>query len=59
MLVIIYLLICLIVALFSARRLIGFWGGLVLAVVITPLLAAVVLVLTRPHSGRSNPIKPT
>jgi hypothetical protein len=46
-------LACLIVALVSSRRLIGFWGGLALSVVFTPVLAVVLLVLTRPRSGRA------
>ncbi len=54
MLILVYALACLIVALVSSRRLIGFWGGLVLAIVFTPVLAVVVLVLTRPRSGRGQ-----
>ncbi len=45
----VYILACLIVAVTASRRTIGFWGGVALSVVVTPLLAAVILVLTRPR----------
>jgi len=41
----IYLALCLVAALFGSRRLLGFWGFLLLSVVATPLLSFAVLVL--------------
>ena len=43
----VYIISCLIVGVVASKRTIRFWGGVVLAVVVTPILAAAILILTR------------
>jgi hypothetical protein len=46
-----YILACTIIGVAANRRALGFWGGVILAVVITPVLALLILIVTRPHEG--------
>jgi hypothetical protein len=45
----IYLVLTVVAGLFGARRILGFWGTLVLSVILTPLVTIVVLLLTAPR----------
>lgn len=54
----VYILACLIVAVGSTRRMIGFWGGLAMSVLLTPVAGALILVLTRPRRPKPKPADP-
>lgn len=53
----VYLAFCLLVA-FSGRKVrIGFWGVLVLSILITPLIAAILIVILRPKLKEKDPYR--
>lgn len=43
--ILIYLLICLLVGLATRNKVVGFWGGLLMSILFTPLLVALGLIL--------------
>jgi hypothetical protein len=52
--VVLYLIFCLLAGLAGSQRRMGFFGTFFLSVVITPLLALLLLILTRPSHGERD-----
>jgi hypothetical protein len=53
--VLLYVLFCVITAAFAVNRRMGFWGALIISLLITPLPVLAILVLTGPsHRSRQH-----
>lgn len=53
---IVYFSLCLLVAFFGRRRLLRFWGTLLLGVFFTPLVPALILVMGTPVAARRKAV---
>jgi len=49
-----YFAACLIVAFFGSRRVLGFLGTLILGILLTPIAAAIILLLGTSRPGRAK-----
>jgi hypothetical protein len=52
--VVLYVIFCLLAGLAGSQRRMGFFGTFFLSVIITPLLALLLLILTRPARGERD-----
>jgi hypothetical protein len=55
----VYLIASVFVAWLGRNRILGFWGNLILALILTPLIAAIVLIIGTPvrRKGLTKPAK--
>jgi hypothetical protein len=51
--IVLYVIICLLAGLAGSQRRMGFFGTFLLSLVITPLLASLLLIFTRPHQEKA------